>query len=275
MSRRSTVNQPRFGMRTGNEKTESSGNPKWLPVGTFLLSALTLANSIALGFFSYQVDSRLKDIQSRLNEANTKIAEFQVSGAVEYHYVIADIKGFCGSTPDVDTFKEDHLNIRNLYDGFVQNRVWDEAIKIVNNHCDWAFPRADADKHEKEIQAAELPLSTTVAFLEIRDTSSSFNPRVDVQMKSIPLDGRHPVWEYANKDGPTDIVRLGLIDETRPVRIPVALLRKELPFTPVFVPTEIIWRSPIGGQEVKLPITFIYDARHWRSIQEGWSFSGA
>jgi hypothetical protein len=259
-------------MAKPNHSTES--RPNWIARLTLLISSAALLSNISFGLMAYRLDSRIKIIQAQ-NE------EYQARGIVEFRYNVVDIKNFCGSTKDVASFEADHQYTENIYDGFLNNDIWELAERIVTNNCEWAIremsPQPLTEEEESQKKQALERLSVSVAYIEISTQTKSFRPRVAMEATASKATATTGIWEQAASVGHDETYDLGEIGESDPVRIPVALLNADgKPITQkILVPKSLTWHSPVTKSASKLPLTYIYSKKNWRSIRVGFQRSGA
>jgi hypothetical protein len=250
--------------------------PNWVEIATLVIASCSFLGSISLAVLGYRLDAQTKGIQARLDVANARIAEFQVTGAIEYSYSVVDIKNFCGSTSKLEDFQANHMNTMNLYDGFIQNEVWLQAKGIVENACRWVdLPPEGLSPEDQKAHDKDAPtLNNRLAYIQISSVGKTFNPRAKLEVKKVPSASAAKIWEFSDKDGAREVIPLGSLDKI--VLMPVAILLNETPHTAaVIVPTRVTWLSPMLQNELEMPLTFIFEGKHWKSIQFGWSRSGA
>ena len=169
--------------------------PNWVEISTLLVASLSLIVTTILGGLSFKLDDRIKTLQAQN-------AEFEARGNLGYRYYVADMKKFCRSEP-IDLDQEPSLlNIEpnmmyvNLYDGFIQNKIWDKTINIVVDTCKWCPPfiKEMLSEEEQKIYDKKIhKLDYKLVYLEVWDNSQSFNPRVKIRTKIITSLGNEPI----------------------------------------------------------------------------------
>ena len=249
------------------EQESASKAPNWVDKATLWVGVAGFLTTTVVSVVSLGLDRDLKTIETKLNATNAKVAEFQALGTLDYSYNVVDLRNFCSSTQSIESFEPSFSDTVNLYDSFVQNEAWKDAEENLDATCATTMEQIHPQN----------PKEYYLAYLEITPGSNqSFNPRIAIDLRTVPAQPGKPIWSYEKTLGSLETIPPTLLRKGANVRVPVALLSGQQSASRiVFVPVEARWETPITGASVRLPLTFIVDQRHWRSIRDGHRLSRA
>lgn len=262
---RATASDVKAKQKPGPAKTVEKGKSEWVPKATLALSALSFLVGSGIAVRSAIIEGKIKSVQA-------SVAEFQAAGTLQYSYEVVDLSNYCASTEKPEDFHGDHISPANLYDGYVRNEIWEQAEKVIrSNACGTLGPGLEPVPRDPR-------LDYSLAYLTIASKSDMADPRVTLDVRRIPSAPRNkPIWQLQSLPGPEIEIPLGQLVKDRAVMIPVALIDSDgAPASPVItVPLRARWQSPVTKEDLSVPLTYIVDRQHWRSLRKGVTLSGA